>query len=469
MLETLAKLLTMPVDDVRVLLCILAHIPFALLYRAIPSDTPTLVFLRKAYGVLVGVLSCVICYPFFPLVGFVLLAGVFYWLSLHCTDKKTTFIISLLGFAGCCAANIVRLFVDGEGDKIGIDIVYMILTPKIIYFNWHVFAQISAGKSSEIPPVWDYFCYLFNFVGILTTPVYTPAEYDCFIRQKRPEKSINWGRLAWTFLEVCAWLVVFLVIQTNFDLRIIERKEFRSLPFFRQMAQISIEGFYMRARFIAAWKLAYIQVVLVNLRQVDEASDEYVETVDGFLIATSCSPKAIIDHWNMSIQRWLKRCFYLPSIDVFQLTPQRAGLLTLSVSAFWHGFFPTYYLAFLGFNYMIQTEKLVYKMATLRRFFPPIYYRFILDFNAILFKRLPTRRWVPVLKNLWWVYLLNFVVYNLVKIFSRKGKGHRDPRQSLNEAVTGKTVKSATDTEPDAAKTGSEGVRARKGQGISSQ
>jgi len=412
----------------------------------------------------VGIISCVVCFPFYPLAGFIGLSIFSYFLSLRCIDRKTTFIISLISFSWVCIANIARLFVEFDGDNIGIgiDIVYMVLTPKIIYFNWHVNSKLEAGRSEEIPSIFDYVCYMFNFVGILTTPIYTPVEYDAFIRQSTPERSINWSKICATFVEVGLWLTVFYVIRANVDLTVMEKKEFRNLPFFRQIAQVFIEGMFFRARYIAAWKLAFIQVVAVNLRYVGESNNDYVDTVDSYVIATSCSPKLIIDHWNMSIQRWLKTCFYLPGLDILKLSPARAGLLTMIISAFWHGFYPTYYLAFFAFHYMIQTEKQIYKCPPLRKFFPSLYHRFILDFNAGLFKRLLTRQWVPLMLNMKYFYLLNFVVYQIVKMIGRKWKDAPDGTARTLDPTLGKPGKVITAAEDSLDH--SSGARFRKGR-----
>ena len=77
--------------------------------------------------------------------------------------------------------------------------------------------------------------------------------------------------------------------------------------------------------------------------------------------AANCQAEAL-SHWNMSIAKWLRCCVYLraseaplPSILKGVIGHrQYATILTRFVSAFWHGFYPGYYMAFM--STVLQSE-----------------------------------------------------------------------------------------------------------------
>jgi len=53
-----------------------------------------------------------------------------------------------------------------------------------------------------------------------------------------------------------------------------------------------------------------------------------------------------IAYWNRNIHFWLKYYVHLRLIDSVGKT--KASLITFIVSAFWHGFYPTYYIFFIS-------------------------------------------------------------------------------------------------------------------------
>ena len=73
------------------------------------------------------------------------------------------------------------------------------------------------------------------------------------------------------------------------------------------------------------------------------------------------NPRIKIELWNQSVQTWLKKCVYL---RVYANNPKRAFLATYStflVSAFWHGFYFAYYLAFIQFALSINVTRFLFK------------------------------------------------------------------------------------------------------------
>lgn len=75
------------------------------------------------------------------------------------------------------------------------------------------------------------------------------------------------------------------------------------------------------------------------------------------------NPRVKIELWNQSVQVWLKKCVY---IRVYRNNPKRANIAmfaTFFVSAFWHGFYLAYYIAFIQFALVNNVTKFLYKAA----------------------------------------------------------------------------------------------------------
>jgi lysophospholipid acyltransferase len=57
--------------------------------------------------------------------------------------------------------------------------------------------------------------------------------------------------------------------------------------------------------------------------------------------------RAYLDSWNKNTNKWLRNYIYLRVTPAGKKPGFRATLATFSTSAFWHGFYPGYYLTFL--------------------------------------------------------------------------------------------------------------------------
>ena len=68
------------------------------------------------------------------------------------------------------------------------------------------------------------------------------------------------------------------------------------------------------------------------------------------MFQTCTSLKVLLDKWNMTTTMWLR---YV----VYERLHSTLGVFALS--AFWHGYYPGYYLTFIGGAFFIHTARLV--------------------------------------------------------------------------------------------------------------
>jgi lysophospholipid acyltransferase len=77
-------------------------------------------------------------------------------------------------------------------------------------------------------------------------------------------------------------------------------------------------------------------------------------------IETSQSLKGILDNWNIGTNQWLKHYVYLRIAPIGSKNTAFASLCAFATSAFWHGFYPGYYLTFLLMGFVSETSKSKY-------------------------------------------------------------------------------------------------------------
>lgn len=83
------------------------------------------------------------------------------------------------------------------------------------------------------------------------------------------------------------------------------------------------------------------------------------QNVNFLAIETTCDFRTIISEWNVSTNRWLNQYIYQRLGRTF-----KANLTTYLVSAFWHGFYPGYYLTFVAGALYTALTRLIYKSFT---------------------------------------------------------------------------------------------------------
>jgi hypothetical protein len=103
---------------------------------------------------------------------------------------------------------------------------------------------------------------------------------------------------------------------------------------------------FVRLKYYAAWALAELACLIAGFGGEGRASN-----ADFFAVETSTSLQMIVGRWNRLVALWLKNCIYKRSIFAGRFSSMA---LTRFVSAFWHGFYPGYYLTFL---FMLLGDK----------------------------------------------------------------------------------------------------------------
>jgi lysophospholipid acyltransferase len=100
----------------------------------------------------------------------------------------------------------------------------------------------------------------------------------------------------------------------------------------------------VRFKYYFAWSLAEIKFIISGMWKYTSHKGR---NIDIPAIETAGSPHQLLNAWNISVNLWLKNCVYkvLLGLDIAR---GYAIISTNIVSALWHGFYPGYYLAFIG-------------------------------------------------------------------------------------------------------------------------
>jgi hypothetical protein len=228
---------------------------------------------------------------------------------------------------------------------------------------------------AEIPGFIEYLGYTFNFSTILAGPAFEFKIYkdacdgsNLYDANGKPKGKIPGSFVATMkpFIVSVICLGLFVVGNGAFPLLdpndpqhaspVVLTEEFLKKPWANRYAYSWIALFCMRFKYYFAWKNAEgaCNVYYGGFEGFDENGEVkgwgHATNIDIVEFETAPNLKTLSGAWNKKTANWLSRYIYM-----------RTGgslVATYGMSAFWHGFYPGYYMFFLSVPFVTMCERL---------------------------------------------------------------------------------------------------------------
>ena len=240
----------------------------------------------------------------------------------------------------------------------------------------------------------DFMAYGYCYIGLLTGPFYTYKTFKDMLNDS-DRTSTFW--LSIKNLKLLPFLaVVYLLLKDRFPLENLKKEEFFVSSFTYSFCVMTFTAMWFRWRFYIGWLLAESSCISCGLGAYPDESEpkpgagptkpipidrkpgldptgsyaaspkppnfKTVYNIKIFEVELGTSMKEIMRDWNMTVQWWI-------STYVYKRLPFKSYYLklviTLSVSAFWHGIHPGYYLSFLSATLMVFAQSNINKFINL--------------------------------------------------------------------------------------------------------
>jgi hypothetical protein len=372
--EKLADLASFPKDQVLYVLCLLLAYPLGMIFHAIPNKTA-----KHAFSLLFGLLfaqnvfgagwfhsffSAGVVYVWLALCSLVPALGKyrhwFVWVWMmgymtvsHLHRQYTRYMLYELDFTGAQMILTIKMtslavnFFDGAEDKVRME-REMGKDKEGNKSATRLYRRRLAKSIDTLPNPLEFFGYVFNFCSYLAGPAFEYREYldsitgDKYIDGKHPQGRVlaSLGKLGFG-LAILALKIVFGGAYPLED--IYSQKWAVEAPMLQRIAHAWICIAFVRFQYYFAWLVAEGGAVMAGFGYEPRTKTwNGVQNMDvlGFELCPSISAGA--KAWNKCTQNWL-------GSYVFTRTPRGASMwITYFVSAFWHGFYPGYYLFFLS-------------------------------------------------------------------------------------------------------------------------
>ncbi|KAH9157732.1 hypothetical protein AeRB84_000467 [Aphanomyces euteiches] len=350
-----------PADVLRYMMCLFGAYPIALFFPLIPSP-----ILKHVFTTGVGIFFAQFVFGS-SWVHTLVMAIMTYGIVLAAPRRHIGTIAFFWNMGYLSLSHIYRMYVDYMGVTLEISGAQMVLCMKLtsFAFNYYdgvvdseriknppadnkalakVFATRRALAINQLPSVIEYLGYVYCFPTLLAGPSFEFREY---VDVTNGTKIVGPGRVKAGLSKLAVDLFYCGIMSTGapyFPFTNFYSEDVAVLPWYQQIATLYVTFFLFKCRFYGCWTVAEGATVLSGFGyegQADDGSPRWngVQYMNVWEFELASCHRDSTRKWNRITQGWLEKYIYTRTNN--SLTA------TYFVSAFWHGFYPGYYLFFM--------------------------------------------------------------------------------------------------------------------------
>ncbi|KAL3889419.1 hypothetical protein ACJMK2_001763 [Sinanodonta woodiana] len=372
LLNPLSDITGLPIDQVNFLACQLFGIALSIPFRKLLDPRTTNPKVRHAVELVVGLAMAYFCFQY-HILHVIVQSGTCYLILLFGPARWMPTLVSILAITYLSVCHIYRMIYDYGGYTLDITGPLMITTQKVTSLAFALYDGTSRDEKKltddqksqmikKCPDLLTFWSYIFYFHGFMSGPLAFFSDYIDFIdgsnfrgrkgqddaqtTSEAREPPNPMPTVARKVGESAVFGVLMLCQPIFCPWEFILTEEFyTSYNFFQRLMYTLITMSMCRPKYYLAWRLADAvnNAAGLGYRKSNEMLKEdwdLLNNIDIIKLETCDSLKLNIDSWNKQTSLWLRRIIYDRAPESFRVH------LVFLISAFWHGFYPGYYLTF---------------------------------------------------------------------------------------------------------------------------
>ena len=233
----------------------------------------------------------------------------------------------------------------------------------------------------QLPGLLNYTGYVLFFPALFAGPAFDYVDYRSWIetsmftippgtdplqapRTRKKRKIPRSGTpAAMKAITGLAWIFLFLKFSAWYNIDLVLGNQYMQYSFLRRVWILEMLGFSTRLKYYGVWSLTEGACILSGLgyKGIDPKTGRVqwnrLQNVNPWGIESAQNSRAYLENWNMNTNAWLRNYMYLRVTPKGKKPGFRASLATFVTSAFWHGFYPGYYLSFVLAAFVQTTAK----------------------------------------------------------------------------------------------------------------
>lgn len=209
------------------------------------------------------------------------------------------------------------------------------------------------NEKKQYPDLIEWFGYVFFIPSYFVGPTLQFSEYRLFITNVSTHHITNNPNnndkiryyVALLSIKGTILFVLSLIGIMYYSPFYLLTAEFAAYGLMDKLSVLFLTMTLTRCKFYFAWNLSEIAYIASGASDFVSHKGRNVHIMD---IELPRNTYKILNSWNMGTNLWLKQYVYRPLIDMGVETQAICVIMTNLVSALWHGFYPGYYITFLG-------------------------------------------------------------------------------------------------------------------------
>lgn len=267
----------------------------------------------------------------------------------------------------------------------------MVMVMKLTAFCWNVWdgKQDQAGLNeyqrdralTSLPDPLDFAAFVAFFPSLMAGPAFDFADYRRWLettmfdlppgtdpakapptrKQRRIPRS---GTPAmWKLATGLVWILAFLQLSAYFNEGVVQGPRYSTFSFPWRVFHMYMMNLVARMKYYGVWTLTEGACIMAGIgyKGLDPKTGKHswdrLTNIRPLGVELAQNTHAYLGNWNINTNNWLRNYMYLRVTPKGKKPGFRATLATFVTSAFWHGFYPGYYLAFVLAAFMQNTAK----------------------------------------------------------------------------------------------------------------
>ncbi|POS84053.1 hypothetical protein EPUL_004506, partial [Erysiphe pulchra] len=377
-------------DELKLISSFFISFPLAGLLKRIPDDKPTL---KNLFIISASLFYLVGLFDLWSGIRTLAISSTFaYCAAKYINGPFMPWIVFIFVMGHLSINQLTRQFINDPG-LVDITGAQMILTIKLTSFAWNVADGQLPEKSltdlqkekalRKLPSLLDFTGFIMFFPSLFAGPAFDFVDYKRWIEMEMfeiPNQGVNGNtskshsrkvkRVPRSFTPAMLkaasgvmWIILFMKLSTVYFPGLLTGDTYMTYSFPRRVWILHLLGFTTRLKYYGVWALTEAACILSGfgydgINPVNgKVSWNRLRHVDPIGVETAQNFRTYLGSWNINTNNWLRNYMYL------RVTPQgkkpgfRASMATFVTSAFWHGFYPGYYLSFILGSFVQTVAK----------------------------------------------------------------------------------------------------------------
>ena len=394
----LANITGASIDELKLVASFLLSYPLAALLKRLP-DKPQ--WQKNGFIIAVSLFYLVGLFDLWTGIRTLLISSVGTYAIAYYVDGSFMPWIAFTFLMGHMSVNHIHRQFTNNPAVVDITGAQMVLIMKLSAFAWNVHdGQIDQKWLNDyqkekaikkLPSALDYAGFVLFFPSLMAGPAFDYNDYRRYldttmfqvpagvdksqVAPSRKNRTIprSGTPAAWKAVVGLAWILLYLKISPWYNVERVLSDSYMKHNFFVRVWILEMLGLTTRLKYYGVWSLTEGACILSGMGyggidpKTGKARWDKLNNVYPWGIESAQNSRAYLENWNKNTNNWLRHYIYLRVTPHGKKPGFRASLATFTTSAFWHGFYPGYYLTFVLAAFIQTAAK------NSRRYFRPFF------------------------------------------------------------------------------------------------